>query len=345
MAPERLRTVADPRAAARPTAADRHRADIYSLGVLLLEMLTGRAARTPRGRPAVAARAGVVLRLVARARRRGDDPLGPRRRSRPASGRSSRVAWRPTRPTATAGRRSWPRTSTAGATTAPWPSPASPGRPSACCARPAAGAGRSPRWRPAWRSRAVATAFFLSQAQNRPSRAGGTGTIRKSSQRGVRRIPGPPAGQRTGSSPRQPGRDRPAAPGPVRRPRTRRRLAAAATTFRALPSPEREELEVWLLEQALRFAHALGRSPRSPADWQRALVSLEQVAASSPLRPDPGRVPRPPPATRPARAAVPAKAALAVGRRPRPGWTNTCSGSRPNSAATPARPCDHTRPS
>ncbi len=47
MAPERLRAIADPSNAPRPKAADRHRADLYAMGLLLLEALTGRAPEVP----------------------------------------------------------------------------------------------------------------------------------------------------------------------------------------------------------------------------------------------------------------------------------------------------------
>ena len=51
MAPERLRAVAQPEQAAFPKAADRHRADLYALGMVLLEALAGRTPDHPRGSP------------------------------------------------------------------------------------------------------------------------------------------------------------------------------------------------------------------------------------------------------------------------------------------------------
>jgi serine/threonine protein kinase/tetratricopeptide (TPR) repeat protein len=48
-----------------------------------------------------------------------------------------------------------------------------------------------------------------------------------------------------------------------------------------LPAQEREDLELWLMEQAFRYCKALCDRP-DPADWQRALAIIDRVASSSP---------------------------------------------------------------
>jgi serine/threonine protein kinase len=57
----------------------------------------------------------------------------------------------------------------------------------------------------------------------------------------------------------------------------------ARDEFRALPESERQELEIWLLEQSLRLGRLLGKRPDSPEDWRRGLEALERVIALRPL--------------------------------------------------------------
>ena len=52
---------------------------------------------------------------------------------------------------------------------------------------------------------------------------------------------------------------------------------------RSLPDRERGELEGWLCEQAFRQARALGRRADSPADWRRAVALLDRTIARFPL--------------------------------------------------------------
>jgi serine/threonine protein kinase len=47
---------------------------------------------------------------------------------------------------------------------------------------------------------------------------------------------------------------------------------------RLLPAADRVDLELWLAEQAFRYCRALEDRPSSPADWQRALDILNRVA-------------------------------------------------------------------
>ena len=51
---------------------------------------------------------------------------------------------------------------------------------------------------------------------------------------------------------------------------------------RLLPDRERGELEAWVLEQILRKAVALSERPDSPRDWDRALNLLDRVVAECP---------------------------------------------------------------
>jgi serine/threonine protein kinase/tetratricopeptide (TPR) repeat protein len=53
-------------------------------------------------------------------------------------------------------------------------------------------------------------------------------------------------------------------------------------SLRCLPANDREDLELWLIEQAYRYCRALDDRPRSPADWRRALAILDR--ATDPLR-------------------------------------------------------------
>jgi serine/threonine protein kinase/tetratricopeptide (TPR) repeat protein len=52
---------------------------------------------------------------------------------------------------------------------------------------------------------------------------------------------------------------------------------------RALPRADRDELELWLMEQAYRYCHELASRPESPDDWERALTALDRLSATVPL--------------------------------------------------------------
>jgi tetratricopeptide (TPR) repeat protein len=48
---------------------------------------------------------------------------------------------------------------------------------------------------------------------------------------------------------------------------------------RCLPTSDREELELWICEQAFRFAQLLATRPDSPTDWVRALTVLDHASS------------------------------------------------------------------
>jgi tetratricopeptide (TPR) repeat protein len=52
---------------------------------------------------------------------------------------------------------------------------------------------------------------------------------------------------------------------------------------RSLPAADREDLELWLMEQALRYCHGLAERRGTPGDWLRALSVLDQVDTSPSL--------------------------------------------------------------
>jgi eukaryotic-like serine/threonine-protein kinase len=51
----------------------------------------------------------------------------------------------------------------------------------------------------------------------------------------------------------------------------------ARDDIRALPDREHDDLEAWLFEQILRYARALGDAPESPESWKRGLALLDRT--------------------------------------------------------------------
>jgi serine/threonine protein kinase/predicted Zn-dependent protease len=54
---------------------------------------------------------------------------------------------------------------------------------------------------------------------------------------------------------------------------------------RFLPDRERDELEAWLMEQALRYAVGLAERNQAPLDWRRAVALLDRLIERCPVQP------------------------------------------------------------
>ncbi len=281
MAPERLRAVADLGLAlpASPTPAERHRADIYSLGVLLLEMLTGRSpdlaadrrlsvsqmasvyvsSRAQGGdvlirdahRPVPAGLRAILARCLA------PDPLDRYRRAGDLA--QDLDCWRLNQPLIHAKQ---PRLAPA-----------------------------LVRWalRRRWALSAIGIGLALTMlAMGIAWTFASAASAERAREKSDHFFNGTNSGAFVGGfgGVGQAAREDPAVA-------ARRHLEyfgafesrdwRASDDVRHLPVFDREELEIWLLEQSLRFAHALGTRD-SPEDWQRALLYLEPVALESPFQ-------------------------------------------------------------
>ena len=53
---------------------------------------------------------------------------------------------------------------------------------------------------------------------------------------------------------------------------------------RNLPEGDRNDLALWLMEQTFRYCRALGDRPDSPGDWRRAIAFLDRVSTTPPLQ-------------------------------------------------------------
>ena len=51
-----------------------------------------------------------------------------------------------------------------------------------------------------------------------------------------------------------------------------------------LPKSDRDEFELWLMEQTYRYCRGLEERPNSPDDWRRAFAILDHVGTSTPLQ-------------------------------------------------------------
>jgi serine/threonine protein kinase/Flp pilus assembly protein TadD len=279
MAPERLRAVAAPENAAVPKAADRHRADLYGLGMVLLEALAGRTLDHPRGSPRAPRD---LARAFALSRQQGVETLIRSCRVAIAPGLRSILA----RCLAADPADRYTRASELAEDLDRW-----------CSERPLAFA-REPHWRHgvlrwARRRRSAVVAGTVSLVVAGVSTLAVWSAVQSSLQeKALAKLGHLWDDTESNVFPlRKFGHWRLAESDNPEE--AFHRLAhynilgagdwRARDEFRALPESERPELEIWLLEQSLRLARALGKRPDSPDDWRRGLEALERVIAFRPL--------------------------------------------------------------
>jgi serine/threonine protein kinase len=280
MPPERLRVVARPEQSAIPRAADRHRADVYALGMVLLEALAGRVPDQPRGAPR---RTRETAAALAAARQQGVAALIGSCRVSIAPGLRSILA----RCLAPDPADRYTRAAELAEDLDRW-----------CGDRPLAFAPELHwhdsvlRW--ARRRRLAVAAGVLSLVVAavttlmvwRASQA----SLRVQAQARLARLWDNTQSRVFGF----------ATYGQWRNYRDRAEDAfhhlayynvlgradwRSSDEFRALPESERAELEIWLLEQSFRLGRALGERKDSPDDWLRGLEALDRVVALRPLGP------------------------------------------------------------
>jgi serine/threonine protein kinase len=283
MPPERLRALADPSQSSLPRALDRHRADLYSLGVVLLESLTGRpptqpceqacapreladalaASRQVDGERMIRASSGASIPPALRSilvRCLAPDPVDRYRRASELAEDLDR--WRTDRALAFAleppwrsGLRRWARRhrSTLAAATL-------------CLI---IGIFTTLAVRSAFRS------SLRDQATNKLAR------IWDQADSGIFRI------RRSGHWEFEEQGD--PADNALRYLNLYDVLGPddwrQRDDVRHLSENDRAELEMWLFEQSLRLARSLGERPNSPADWERALALLDRIVATTDLGP------------------------------------------------------------
>jgi serine/threonine protein kinase/Flp pilus assembly protein TadD len=281
MAPERLRALARPEDAAVPSAADRHRADIYALGMVLLEALAGRTPDHPRGSPPSPRELAAAFAL---SRQQGGAMLI----------RSCRVAIAPalhsivTRCLAPDPADRYKLASELAEDLDRW-----------CGDRPLAFA-REPQWRfgllrRARRRRlavaAAALSLFVGAACTFAAWRAADVPLREKAQGTLSRLWDDVESKvfRFGQFGHWRSDESDAPEDAFHHLAYYKVLGDGdwreSDEVRALPESERLELEIWLLEQSLRLGRALRQRPDSPEDWRRGLEALERVVALRPLRP------------------------------------------------------------
>ncbi|AGA27513.1 serine/threonine protein kinase [Singulisphaera acidiphila DSM 18658] len=282
MAPERLRAVAESQRISTPNAADRHRADIFALGVVLLESLTRQSPDLPQAK---ARTQQEIAAMLAESGRNDDDAMRWLARSSVPRGLRSILA----RCLAPDRADRYGRASELAEDLDRWRT----GRPLAFAEEPP-WRFRLGRWARRQRfalaalvlaivlcATAMTTLWYSFQSTLRKQAEDKLALIWDRDESGVFRF------LRFGHW--SPDNQEDAAENAYKHLNLYNALGDAdwrlRDDVRSLPEPERSELEVWLLEQILRYTRALGERQNSPDDWRRAQALLEQVVDKMPLGP------------------------------------------------------------